>query len=93
MALEKISADGLKRVFADLRAGSEKAVGAWFYKGLRVQVSRYHSSGAERSARLYERRKREGLCVRCGAKVAKRNPRSGALYRLCETHRKTLDLK
>jgi hypothetical protein len=93
VGLEKISIDGLKRVFADLRTGDEKAVGAWLFKGFRVQVSHYHASGAERSYRLYGKRKKMGLCVRCGAKVTKRNPRTGTLYRLCENHRKKLDRK
>jgi len=93
MGPEKIAVEGLKRVFADLKAGREQAVGAWLFKGFRVQVSSYHSSGAERSARLYRKRRREGLCVRCGAKVTKRNPRTGTPYRLCENHRKKIDRK
>ncbi len=89
----KISADALKRVFAALKAGDEKAVGVWLFKGMRVQVSRYRASGPERSAQLYRKRRREGLCVRCGARVTRRNPSTGTLYRLCDDHRKKIDRK
>jgi hypothetical protein len=78
-------------MLAGLRAGSDAAVGTYLYKGLRVQVSRYRSTGTERTERLYRARRERGLCVRCGARVTKRNPSTGQLYRLCEEHRKTVD--
>ncbi len=93
MEPKKIAPDALKRVFADLKTGREKAIGTWLYKGYRVQVSRYKSSGTERSALLYRKRRDEGLCVRCGARVTRKNPLTGALYRLCDTHRKEIDRK
>ena len=93
MEPKKITPDFLKRVFADLRTGDEKAIGTWLYKGYRVQVSRYKSSGTERSALLYRKRRDEGLCVRCGARVTRKNPLTDALYRLCDTHRKEIDRK
>jgi hypothetical protein len=93
MEPRKITADSLRRLLSDLKAGRESAVGAWLYRGYRLQVSRYRATGAERSARLYIRRRREGLCVRCGAKVARRNPSTGSLYRMCDTHRKRIDQK
>ena len=93
MEPRKITPDALKRVFADLKTGDTKAIGTWLYKGYRVQVSRYKSSGTERSALLYRKRRDDGLCVRCGTRVTRKNPLTGALYRLCDTHRKQIDRK
>jgi hypothetical protein len=90
---KKITPDALKRVFTDLRAGKPQSAGAYLYKGFRVQISKYHSSGTERSAELYRKRRDSGLCVRCGAKVTKRNPVTGRLYRLCDDHRTEIDGK
>jgi hypothetical protein len=78
-------------MLADLRAGADAAVGTYLYKGLRIQVSRFRSTGTARSARLYRARRERGLCVRCGAGVARRNPSTGKLYRLCEEHRRKID--
>jgi hypothetical protein len=91
MEPRKITPDVLKGVFADLKQGREQAIGTWLFKGYRLQVSRYRSSGTERSALLYRKRRDGGLCVRCGAKVSRKNPSTGALYRLCDTHRKEID--
>jgi hypothetical protein len=93
MEPKKITPDVLKHVFADLKKADEKAIGTWLFKGFRVQVSRYKSSGTERSALLYRKRRDEGLCVRCGARVSRKNPLTGTLYRLCDTHRKEIDRK
>jgi hypothetical protein len=89
----KISADALRRVFSELKTGQEQSTGTYLYKGFRVQISRYQSSGTERSAQLYRKRREQGLCVRCGARVSKRNPLTGKLYRLCDDHRKEIDRK
>ncbi len=93
MEPKKIAPDALKHVLADLKNGSEKAIGTWLFKGFRLQVSRYQSSGTERSALLYRKRRDNGMCVRCGAKVTRKNPSTGALYRLCDLHRKEIDRK
>ncbi len=93
MEPKKIAADSLKKVIADLKAGDEKAIGTWLFKGYRLQVSRYKSSGTERSALLYRKRRDAGMCVRCGTRVTRRNPLTGSLYRLCDTHRKEIDRK
>jgi hypothetical protein len=90
-APSRITATDLRRLLADLRAGRDAAIGTWLYRGLRVQVSRYGASGTERSARLYGVRRRRGLCVRCGARVTRRNPVTGRPYRLCEEHRRAID--
>lgn len=91
MEPKKIAVQVLQAVCRDLAKGSEKAVGTYLYKGYRIQVSRYQSSGTERSAQLYKRRRENGLCVRCGVKVTKRNPSTGKLYRLCDGHRREID--
>ena len=91
MEPRKITSDALKHVFTDLRTGDEKAIGTWLFKGYRVQVSRYQSSGTERSALLYRKRRDQGLCVRCGVRVTRKNPLTGMLYRLCDAHRKEID--
>ncbi len=88
---KKITVDALKRVFGDLRSGLDRSLGTYLYKGYRVQISKYQSSGTERSAQLYKRRREAGLCVRCGARVTKRNPVTGKLFRLCDEHRKEID--
>jgi hypothetical protein len=87
----RLVAEALRRLLSDLQAGSDAAVGTYLYKGLRLQVSKYRSTGTERTTRLYRARRERGLCVRCGARVTKRNPSTGKPYRLCEAHRKAVD--
>jgi hypothetical protein len=89
----KIDSDALRRVFSELKTGREQSTGTYLYKGYRVQISKYQSSGTERSAQLYRKRREMGLCVRCGTRVNKRNPLTGKLYRLCDDHRKEIDRK
>lgn len=81
----------LERVLEDLKKGSEDVIGNYLYKGFRIQVSKYKSSGTERYMRLYRRRREQGLCVRCGKPVTRRNSRTGKLYRLCDKHREETD--
>lgn len=89
----KITPDVLRKVFTELKAGKEQSTGTYLFRGYRVQISRYQSSGTERSAQLYRKRREQGMCVRCGKKVTKRNPITGKLYRLCDEHRKEIDIK
>ncbi len=91
MEPKKINLKDLGYVYRELQKGSENAIGNYLYKGLRIQVSKYKSSGTERYMRLYNKRRDEGLCIRCGNKVTKRNPHTGKLYRLCEYHREITD--
>jgi hypothetical protein len=91
MEPKKITLKDLGSVYRELQKGSEVAIGNYLYKGLRVQVSKYKSSGTERYMRLYNKRRDDGLCIRCGSKVTKRNPHTGKLYRLCEYHREITD--
>ena len=91
MRPRRIGEEALARVLAAVRAGRDTAVGTYLFKGLRLQVSWYGSSGTDRSARLYRVRRQRGLCVRCGARVTRRNPATGKRYRLCDAHRKAID--
>jgi PHP family Zn ribbon phosphoesterase len=93
MEPKKITSGQLEQTFKKIQKGSEYAIGNYLYRGLRVQVSKYHSSGTERYMRLYKKRREQGLCIRCGNKVKKANPHTGRLYRLCEYHREITDKK
>lgn len=93
MEPQKITNKKLGEITGKLERGSEESIGTYLYKGLRVQISKYKASGAERFARLYHRRRQEGLCVVCGKRVTHKNPRTGNLYRLCNEHRNKIDKK
>ena len=93
MEPKKVTAKTLEKMLENLVSGSEEAIGNYLFKGYRIQVSKYKSSGTERYMRLYNKRREQGLCVRCGKKVTKKNSRTGKLYRLCEYHRKITDKK
>ena len=91
MEPKKVTIKTLQKVLKDLQKGSEDAIGNFLFKGFRIQVSKYKSSGTERYMRLYRNRRENNLCVRCGKKVTKKNPYTGKLYRLCEYHREITD--
>jgi hypothetical protein len=93
MEPKKVTAKFLEKILEDLKNGSENAIGNYLFKGFRIQISKYKSSGTERYMRLYRNRREQGLCVRCGIKVTDKNPRSGKLYRLCQEHRESTDRK
>lgn len=93
MEPKKVTAKSLEKVFEDIKDGSDSSIGNYLFKGYRIQVSKYKSSGTERYMRLYKSRREQGLCVRCGVKVTDRNSKTGKLYRLCELHREITDRK
>ena len=93
MEPRRLNTDRLEVILDDLRSGKEQSIGTYLFRGLRVQISKFHASGAERFSRLYRRRREQGRCVVCGAKVTSRNPRTGRLYRLCDQHRDKIDHK
>ncbi|HNX23937.1 MAG TPA: hypothetical protein PKG60_07785 [Spirochaetota bacterium] len=93
MEPKKITVKSLEKILDDIKEGSESSIGNYLFKGFRIQVSKYKSSGTERYMRLYKSRREQGLCVRCGVKVTDKNTKTGKLYRLCEYHRETTDRK
>jgi hypothetical protein len=93
MEPRRLTAHKLDDVLEGLRQGSEESIGTYLFRGLRLQISKFRASGAERFSRLYRRRRDLGLCVICGARVSGRNPRTGRLYRLCDEHRARIDRK
>lgn len=93
MEPKKVTIKSLEKVFEDIKDGSESSIGNYLFKGYRIQISKYKSSGTERYMRLYKTRREQGLCVRCGVKVTDKNANTGKLYRLCEHHRETTDRK
>ena len=93
MEPKKVTIKALEKMLEDLKNGSDDSIGNYLFKGYRIQVSKYKSSGTERYMRLYKTRRDQGMCVRCGIKVTDKNPRTGKLYRLCEEHREITDRK
>jgi hypothetical protein len=93
MEPKKITPRILEKIFEDIKGGSNSSIGNYLFKEFRIQISKYKSSGTERYMRLYNSRREQGLCVRCGVKVTDKNPKTGKLYRLCEHHRELTDRK
>ena len=88
MKPKKLTLLTLVKLFNAIKKRADSAVGNYLYKGLRIQVSKYNLSGSQRVSELYHRRRNNGLCILCGRPVAKVNPRTGKLYRLCAVHRR-----
>jgi hypothetical protein len=88
-----VTSTRLEKVIGELKDGFETSIGTYLYKGLRIQISKYKASGSERFARLYHKRRDQGLCVICGEKVTDKNPKTKKIYRLCNFHRKKIDKK
>jgi hypothetical protein len=89
----KLNPGMIDKILTDLKKDPTLAQGNYLFKGFRIQISKYKASGAERVQQLYKRRRLAGLCILCGEKVSKKNPTTGKLYRLCETHRENIDQK
>jgi hypothetical protein len=92
MEPKTITVKNLDTLTAELIKGSEVSRGTYLYKGFRLQISSYQASGAERTSRLYHKRREGGLCIRCGGKITQKNPKTGKLYRLCAEHREDIDV-
>jgi len=89
---KKITIAKLQTLIDNLKSkDGDLAIGNYLYKGYRIQISKYQSSSTERYMRLYKRRRENGLCIRCGKKVVRKNPRTKKLYRLCDYHREITD--
>ena len=88
----KMTAKEFEKILKKISAQSLDACGSYIIGEFRIDVRKTKPlSGSERVSLLYKRRKEQGLCVVCGKKVTKKNPRNGKLYRLCETHRTKID--
>lgn len=86
--MKQISRIRLLRILGDLGRGSEKVIGSYLFNGFHIQISKYKQDTNERVKDLYKRRRDKGLCIRCGKKVNKKNPRTNKPYRLCSEHRR-----
>lgn len=93
MEPRKVDPGQIDKIAEDLKKDPEKSIGNYLFKGFRIQISKYKASGAERVQQLYKRRRAQGLCIVCGTKVTRKNPVTGILYRLCDTHRAEIDQK
>ena len=89
----KVSLKQLQKIADEFKQGNESSIGIYLFKDLRIKISKYKASGAERFARLYHKRREQGLCIMCAKKVKEKNARTGKLYRLCSEHRKKIDRK
>jgi len=88
----KIVPADLSKLLDKLKKNPDEVRGSYLLNGYRIQITKYNISNAERIKLFFQSRRNQGLCKRCGKKVTKTNPRTGKLYRLCETHRK-MELK
>ncbi|HMV45275.1 MAG TPA: hypothetical protein PK079_22510 [Leptospiraceae bacterium] len=87
----KINPSELNNITKKIIEKSDEAIGLFVYNGFRIQVSKYKMDGGSRVRILYNKRRAKGLCIICVSKVTKINPITGKLYRLCETHRTSID--
>ncbi|MBK6605864.1 MAG: hypothetical protein KBF99_01320 [Leptospiraceae bacterium] len=87
----KIESDDLNKIAKKIQEKSDEAIGLFVFNGYRIQVSKYQMDGGSRVRILYNKRRARGLCIVCETKVKRVNPSSGKLYRLCDTHRKSID--
>jgi len=92
MEHKKINVVKLNSIIKQLKDGSKEAVGSYIFKGFRIQISEYGMSTAERVQALYTRRRKLHQCLICCKKIVRKNPRTGKLYRLCDKHRRQIDL-
>ncbi|MBE7437719.1 MAG: profilin domain protein [Spirochaetales bacterium] len=88
---KKVSLQALLKIIQQIEKDPEKARGDYLVGDTRVRILRAGATTNERVRALYRRRRASGLCINCGAKVKKKNPYTGQLYRLCETHRSEID--
>jgi hypothetical protein len=86
--MQIVTTKKLESLFHKIAKTSPSAYGEFEFKGIRIIIKKPRLLlGRERSKRLYDSRRAQGLCVHCGVKVKNRNSLSGKLYRLCEIHR------
>jgi hypothetical protein len=92
MKTTKVTVRDLDKIVKKIANKSLDACGTYIVGDFKVDVRKTKPlSGSERVSLLYKRRKSQGLCVVCGAKVSGKNAKTGKLYRLCEKHRSKID--
>lgn len=89
MGITRLSKDNINSFIKKISNGDESAFGDYLYNDLKILVRRKNPlSVQERSKRLYDKRRKGGLCVVCGEKVTSKNPLTHKLYRCCDKHHK-----
>lgn len=88
---KKISIQEFHKINQNLQKESELCIGNYLLNGYRIQVSKYMQSGSDRVMFIFNKRRSLGLCVVCAKPVKRINKATGKLYRLCDTHRSTID--
>lgn len=91
MKPSKIESVELNKISKKIQEKSDDAIGLFLFNGYRIQVSKYKMDGGNRVRILYNKRRSKGVCIVCETKVKRVNPSSGKLYRLCDTHRNSID--
>ena len=90
MEPKKLNANNLKALFDKLEKGIDKCTGYYIYRDFKIKIVK-PMTGSQRYSKLYNYRRKNGLCIACGNKVKKVNKQTGKLYRLCEEHRESID--
>ena len=82
----KVTANDLTSLEKNLKNKSDDSIGNYLFNGYRIQVSKYNQSATERIRAFAKRRREQGLCVACGTKVKRTNPKTGQPYKYCDFH-------
>jgi hypothetical protein len=82
----KLSTNELNALEKNILNKSDDSIGNYLYNGYRIQVSKYNQSSTDRIRAFAKRRREQGLCVACGAKVKRINPRTTRPYKYCDLH-------
>ena len=87
--MTKLNKRTIQTLFKRIITDNDQAFGEYEYYGTRISIRKPVAQlNKERSRRLYDKRREQGLCVHCGLKVRSRNPYTGRTYRYCDFHRK-----
>ncbi len=85
---KKINAGTLDAIIEKIKKGDESTFGKYIYNNFKLIISRKTPlTNVERSRKFYSRRRESGLCIICGEKIKRINPRTKKLYRYCDAHR------
>lgn len=96
MALKKPKIATIKNIRTLNNKIKVREVGLYEYQDLLIQVGfrgGKDADGYNSKQRNYWKRRDMSLCVKCGKRVKKKNPQTGKAYRLCDHHRKKIDVK